>query len=48
MKPVSMEYEDGGVEGWVPRQGVVRGRIFIFKKIKNERILQIVFSKGEM
>ena len=21
-----MEYEDGGVEGWVPQQGVERGR----------------------
>ena len=26
MKPISMEYEDGGVEGWVRRQGIERGR----------------------
>ena len=25
MKPVSMEYEDGGLKGWVPQQGVERG-----------------------
>ena len=35
MKPISMEYEDGGVEGWVPRQGIERGHRTGYVSVKS-------------